>query len=459
MTSRARRPALRRRQAYNAVPLGRYSILLLVLGSFVYLVFMLGKMNFQVVDKRWTLTADFTDAGGLSRKDRPTVVINGVLAGRLTNIRYDGKKAVATLKLNKETKGLVHSDATIKLEPRSGLQDLAVNINPGSPAAPAMSDGGTIHQADARSYVGIDEVTDVLDADTRAYVQVVLAELDQGLNGKGAPALRAALRKLPSTLNRADDVTSILAERHHLLAQLVSETNVIFQTLGARGAQLRDVTQFGTQTVRVAAANESQIAKAVQSLPATLAATRSGLRAVRELAVPLKPALDQLRPAVASLEPAAKQLENFIPAGFTLTDALSRFVKQAPGGTRSLRQVADQLKPAAQSIEQGSARAPAAVDVFTDLFKPGNKVGDLLANVSGVFSTNDALGAVTRGGVAAYEPPTAENFGVPANADASDRKAMGADVQLALNITCLVINKVACDQRAGLAAALKGEKP
>lgn len=446
--------------AYNAVPFGRYSIFLLLAGTAVYLLFILAKMNVQVFSSQYTLTATVADAGGLSTRDRPTVLINGVQAGHMTDLKVKDGAAVAKLAMNKETKGLVHDNATIRIEPRSGLQDLALNIWPGSPAAPELKDGDSISQANTRSYVAIDDVTNVVDADTRAYVQALLGELNVGLAGKGAPGLRQGLRQLPSVVERTSEVTSVLAERRRLLAQLVTESDAIFSTLGDHAQQLSDVTQFGTQTVRVVADREAQLAQAVKVLPSTLDAARGGLTALHSLSQPLVPALTKLRPAVVALGPAAKNLNSFIPSGQRLTDSLRTFVNKAPAGAESLRVVGERLAPAARTLEPLSRRLPGVVDIANDLFEPGNNVANLLANVSGVFSTNDANSPVTRGGVAAYEPPTPENFGFPASMSARRSEAMNRQIGLALNLTCLVINKFACNPRGGLEQAAEAvQKP
>src|SRR5206468_12536465 len=99
---------------------------------------------------------------------------------------------------------------------RSALQDLLVDVQPGPTSAPAMGDGDVIPPSRTSSTVGADRLVGVLDADTRAQVQVLVGQLAAGLKGR-SPQLRADLAQLGALVDSTSRVTGELAERRQLL--------------------------------------------------------------------------------------------------------------------------------------------------------------------------------------------------------------------------------------------------
>jgi virulence factor Mce-like protein len=447
MSGRALPNPLRRGgDAHNAVPFGRTAIALLVVGTVIYLAFILYKMDFTVVSSRYEITAEFVDAGGLAPGDRNPVTINGVRMGKLTGVRQQDGRTLATLSMTSESKGHIHRDATIELVPRSGLQDVTIDIDAGTPSSPALGDGARIDAAHTQTYVGVDRVTQTLDADTRAYVQIALQELSGALHGRSGQ-LKAGLDALGPTVSDAQRVTRVLADRRTLLAKLVTETDKVFSTLGRRGDQLRDAIHYGQQTVAATAGREQELAASVRGLPGTLTEVRSALRGVQQLAQPLNPALEQLRPTAKALPGGLRALRRFVPVGDRLVDELRPLLAVAPQPVARLRSALEQLGGASRALTPGTAKLEPALHSLSANIASGG-AAEMLSRVSGVLSTDDDVGPVARGSIVAEEKPYPENFGLPVGTTPAGRKKLGVDIDSALNLTCLLVNKLACDLRS-----------
>jgi phospholipid/cholesterol/gamma-HCH transport system substrate-binding protein len=307
---------------------------------------------------------------------------------------------------------------------------------------PVLGDRGQIDATRTSTYVGVDRFTAILNADTRAYAQVVLQELQSALTGRDVQ-LRQTIDELAPVLGDTTRVTNALAERRQLLASLVTQLDRVFGTLGQRGTELAAVISAGRQTLHATGARNAELAGTMQALPSTLSAVRQAFSAVEQLSVPLTPALERLRPAAKALPAAVRSLRAFIPTGFELTDALGSLVRIAPPGVQGLQRVFGQLAPAARALEPGAARLNDAVTpVANDLGSGAAAIG--LSRVAGVVSTDDPLGPVARGTIVAAEQANPVDYGLPANASPAARARMFRQIDLSLNLTCLLVNAFAC---------------
>jgi hypothetical protein len=83
--------------------------------------------------------------------------------------------AQLTLKLD-EANSSVPVDSTVEIRPRSvlGLKDMFVELNPGTASAPVANPGFTIPVSNTLPDINLDEVFASLDADTRAYLDLLV---------------------------------------------------------------------------------------------------------------------------------------------------------------------------------------------------------------------------------------------------------------------------------------------
>ena len=100
-------------------------------------------------------------------------------------------------------------DATALLRPRTGLQDMFIELNTGSGRAPVARPGSTIPVSNTLPQVNLDEILASLDSDTRAYLDLLVNGAGQGLKNNGGNELAQVLQRFEPThrdlarLNRA----------------------------------------------------------------------------------------------------------------------------------------------------------------------------------------------------------------------------------------------------------------
>lgn len=437
------------------VPLGRLAIAVQVIAALIFAGYTLSKKSVRlpwVSGDRYVVQVIFPDAKGLDPADNPAAAVAGTPEGQVTSVRYESGRAIATLSLDPSVRGKLFADATAELRPASALQNLLVNVDPGTPAAGPLPDGQPIPPDRTSSFVAIDELTGILDADTQAYVSILLQEADAGLHGR-AGGLRGALAELGNLTDPATAVARALARRRQELTRLVGELDVIFTTLGRRGAELASAIDAGDRTLAVTAARRRELAALTRRLAPVLAEARRSLAALRALAGPLSPALARLAPAGAPLAQGLQRLRAILPQVSGLVGQLGALERRGReplrlmvAGTAGISRRMRALEPVARQLT-GLAR-------LLDRYKGG--AAQLADTFSGVFSPQDRGGPYGQVDVLGFEPVKPENFGYPPGAASTPagRRALHARVATALEGLCRRGSLGACIARFNIPGLL-----
>ena len=421
--------------------LGRVAVLLQIAGAIAFAAVLLGAEGVRLPftgSGDWTLTAAFTDAGGVHGGEDTPVLVSGVPEGTVTGVRLQRGLALVTMRLGPSARGVVHTDASAAIEPRSALEDLTVDISPGSPSAPPAPPGMEIVVAHTSATTTLDRVVSVLDAGTRAQLSILVDQLATGLRGRGGQ-LGAALQQLRGLLDPASQVVSALARRRVLLAELVSSLSRIGAVAEQHDAALAATLRDGARTLAVTARGQGAISAAVAGLPATLARLTGALAQTRSLAVPLVPALQRLGVTARALPATLTSVRSLVPAARALISASGRF---ASAGARALPAAASalaELAPTAAALTPAIARVEPIV-AAVNTRRSG--IGLLGERFSGVLSTDDANGPILRG-LGTFEPFNPADFGEP-GASPAERTRLAAQAAQALTLTCRQGQLVAC---------------
>ena len=401
-----------RRPAVGKVPLGRTAIAVQVTAALLVAGFLLTRFDVSIplINPTYDIKASLVNAAGLDPTDRPVVVAGGVRLGRVTNVSYSPVtgRSTATLQLSDSSRGKIFSDASIQIIPRSALQDLVVDINPGTPAAgPLRPDQQIIAEA-AAAPVGYDRVLGVLDADTQAYTQILVGTLREVLRGRAGP-LREALNTLPALDAPATHLAEELAGRRRDLSALVAELSTITAATGRRGSELGRVIVEARATLSVTAARQAEIERAFQELPATLGQARDTFGAVSQLAVPLTPALQALGPAARALPSALQATRRLVPVAHGLINDALPVVTVGQQPLTDLHQALAELGPAAHAI---SPLLPVLLHLITSMNVNRNYILDLLGNWPGTISAAGNTGVEARTLFLGMENPRPALFGI-----------------------------------------------
>ena len=85
---------------------------------------ILGQSHFE-------LKAEFTSSQAVTPGQGQTVDLPGVKIGSVQGVNLESGRAVVTMNIDPKYAPLIHSDASLLLRPRTGLQDMTIEIDPG----------------------------------------------------------------------------------------------------------------------------------------------------------------------------------------------------------------------------------------------------------------------------------------------------------------------------------------
>ena len=259
----------------------------------------------------YEVSATFENATTL----RPTnpVRIAGVNVGEVQSVERDGDAAKVTFTVDDDGRP-IHSDAEIEIRPRLFLEgNFFLDLDPGSPSAPELSDGGQIPITQTATPVQLDEVLTALQAPERRGLQRLLTGYGTALTYEPTPAddadqdpivrgesaaesLNDAFRYGgPAGRDTAIVNTALLGEHPHDLSGFIRGFSQVFAKLAEREQELSDlITNFNVFT-RALAAESVNLAATFSELAPTLEEARPSLRHLSEALPPLRALAIDLR--------------------------------------------------------------------------------------------------------------------------------------------------------------------
>jgi phospholipid/cholesterol/gamma-HCH transport system substrate-binding protein len=354
-----------------------------------------------------TLEAEFRNAQAVSPGQGQTVTVAGVEIGEITKVETEDGLALVTVQLDPDEVGPVYSNATMYLRPKTGLNDMTIQLDPGRPDA-ALADGGRLSDGDrldiaqTTTNVNPDEVLASLDADTRRYLAVFANSGGQGLKGRG-PDLRAMLEATQPTLEQSARVTRAIADRREKLRRLIHNLRVLSSAAAEKDAELASLVEASSDVLETVGAREADLAAGVERLPGALRSTRLALHEGRGLAEELRPAATELRPLVRELAPAMIEVRPLLrDAEPILREDLRPLVREATPLVADLRPSVRDLEPATVDlVRTGKVLNHVANELGYN--PPGPEEGYLfwvawfIHNANSILTTEDAHGATWRG--------------------------------------------------------------
>jgi phospholipid/cholesterol/gamma-HCH transport system substrate-binding protein len=329
--------------------IGAIALVLIAIGS--YLAYT---KELPFTGKGYEVHATFENAATL-RTDSP-VRIAGVNVGKVTGVEGSGNMAEVTFTVDEEGQP-IHEDATVKIRPRLFLEgNFFLDVQPGSPSAPELSDDGQIPVTQTSTAVQLDEILTALDSDSRANLQEFLEGYGTALTHEPTPAEdkdqdpdvqgETAAEALNDTFRwgpRANRDTAIVNEafqgtESHDLSKLIAAQGRVFGELLTVEGQLKDlITNFNTTTGALAA-ESSNLSESVRLLPPTL---ENGELSLRHLSDALPPVRALARESI----PGVRELPATIRAGNPWLEQAGALLTQPELGG-----LASELRKAAPSL-------------------------------------------------------------------------------------------------------------
>ncbi len=348
------------------------------------------------------LKGEFSTAQSVTPGQGQTVDIAGVPVGEIKRVNLDQGRALVTMEIKQKYAHLIKSDATMLLRPKTGLKDMIVELDPGTPGTKSVSDGFTVPVSNTRPDVNLDEILSSLDRDTRDYLRLLVAGGGEALKNNGANT--AATLKRFAPLNRdIGTLTNQLAKRRGNLAHLIHNLQLLVSEVGTKDKQLAELVVSQNAVFQAFANQDTNLRKALQELPGTLKTTDKALQKSDLLSQKLGPTLRDLRPGARALGPSQVATQAFAKATTpVIRDQLRPFTKQA-------KPTVDQLRPAVANLAKITPDLASSFTVLNKFFNalaynpPGASEGYLFYALwlnhigASVYSTQDANGPIRRG--------------------------------------------------------------
>jgi phospholipid/cholesterol/gamma-HCH transport system substrate-binding protein len=348
----------------------------------------------------YTLKADFQTAQAVTPGQGQAVTIAGAKIGEIQSVSLKNGIAIVTMRIVPKY-ARIYRNATMLLRPKTQLQDITVEVNPGTPSAGKLKSGETIPLSQTAPNVDFDEFLAGLDGETRAYLQELIAAAGEGLNHNGK-ALSAALKRFDPTARYGQEIAQQLQSRNANIARSIHNFRLLTEALGGKDQQLAQLVDASNAVFATFREEDANFERTLHLLPSALRKTGKGLGTLAKATDQLGPALRKLQPFAKALAPTNEQTQ--ILAKKT-TPILENEIRPF---ARQILPVVNELQPATQKLGEAFPNLKVSFSVLNEFFNelaynPGaSKPGFLFFldwgnhNLNSVVSTADAHGPLGR---------------------------------------------------------------
>lgn len=290
------------------------------------------------------ITAEFSTAQAVTAGQGQSVNIAGIEIGKVTSVELEEGHAVVGMDIEPEYMKLIHPNAEFLLRPKTNLNDMTVEVDPGS-GKESIEDGAhfTLNQTEPNT--NLEAFLSTLDADTRQYLQLLVAGGAQGIGGRGKQ-LSNAFRRFQPFVHYTAKLNKAIAARRDALARVITNFGKVTTELGRNDAAIKRFVTSSDDALGNFANQQESVQAAFEEFPSALQAARAGLASSNRFSRTAYPTLIQLIPQAQALTPAFRATERL----FSETTAPIR--DQIRPFTREVRPVLKHGAEAAEPFEK-----------------------------------------------------------------------------------------------------------
>jgi phospholipid/cholesterol/gamma-HCH transport system substrate-binding protein len=360
----------------------------------------------------YTVKAPFSSAAAVTSGQGQAVTIAGVAVGQIGGVSLDHGQAMVTMNIYKKYQP-IYRNATVLLRPRTPLKDMYLSLDPGTPSAGAVPNGGQLASGSTSPDINLDQILSSLDADTRSYLLLLLAGGAQTFQDSGnttslpSPAAVGALQgvfKRFAPLNRDTVAFSrLLSTRSRNIRRAIHNFGLVANSLGGVNQQLSSLIRASNTNFSAFASQAANLQSALSLLPGTLQVTTQTLGKVQGFANASGQALGQLVPFAHALGPGLVAAQ---PLLRQTTPVIKNQLKPFSQAVTPLAQI---LEPASASLAKATPELVSSVGVINALFntlafQPSSGAqgylfwGSWLSHIAASLTAQqDAQGPIVRG--------------------------------------------------------------
>jgi phospholipid/cholesterol/gamma-HCH transport system substrate-binding protein len=355
-------------------------------------------------EDRYELKAEFSSAQAVTPGQGQAVVIAGIKVGDITKVNLEEGQAVVTMEVDNDKAGLIKDDASLLLRPKTGLNDMVIEVDPGV-GSESVEEGATLPLASTQPNVNPDEVLASLDADTQAFLKLLLAGGAEALDpeqGRGRK-LSNALRQFEPLARDISRLSGGLAARRENIARSIHNFRLLTEELGNKDEDLTAFVDASNAVLQRFANQEAAIRESLQELPSTLKQTNGALVSANQFALETKPALRDSLPGARALKPALQAAQPFLRQTVApIRDQIRPFTKQVYTPVYNLRQATEGLANTVPGLKTSFTELNEGLNALA--FNPSGTNESFLFylpwlnhNTNNLFLLQDAHGPLRRG--------------------------------------------------------------
>ena len=355
-------------------------------------------------EDRFELNAELSSAQAVTPGQGQAVDIAGIQVGDITGVELTDGHAEVKMEIDDEYAPLINEDASLLLRPKTGLNDMVLEVDPGI-SGQNVEEGSTIPLASTLPNVNPDEVLASLDADTQAFLRLLLSGGAEALDPEQGRDLKlsAALRQLEPFSRDIAKINGLLAQRRDNVARSIANFRLLSDELADKDEDLVRFVDSSNAVLGRFANQEASIQAALREFPGALRSTRAALESSTEFARNARPALRDSLPGARALAPALRALRPFTrETTAPIRDQIRPFTREVLPPLRSLRSASKGLGTTVPALQTSFDRLNEGLDALA-----ANPAGDaesflffvpwLNHNTNSNFTVQDAQGPIRRG--------------------------------------------------------------
>jgi len=290
------------------------------------------------------ITAEFATAQAVTPGQGQAVDIAGIQIGKVASVDLENGHAVVGMDIEPKYMDLIHPDASFLLRPKTNLNDMIVEIEPGT-AKGEVEDGDHFTLTQTEPNTNLDAFLATLDADTRQYIQLLVAGGAQGIGGRGKQ-LSNAFRRFQPFVHYTAKLNKAVAARHVELSRVIHNFNLVTTELARHDGEVKRFVTSSKAALGNFANQQESVQAAFERFPSALRAANAGLASSNRFSQAAYPTLIKLIPQAQALTPAFKATEKlFEETTPPIRDQIRPF-------TREIRPVLEHGAEAAKPFEK-----------------------------------------------------------------------------------------------------------
>jgi phospholipid/cholesterol/gamma-HCH transport system substrate-binding protein len=348
----------------------------------------------------YDLKAEFQTAQAVTPGQGQAVTIAGAKVGEVASVDLHNGIAVVSMKVTPKYAHF-YKNATLLLRPKTQLQDITIEVNPGTATAGKLKSGEVIPLSQTAPNVNFDEFLAGLDAETRAYLQELLAGAGEGLD-HNSRAFAATLKRFEPAARYGQEIQRELSKRSTNISRSIHNFSLIMQALGSRDKDISQLVDSSNAVFQTFAKEDANFQATLHLLPGALGKTGKALGK-------LGTASNQIRPALRKLDPFAKSLGPAQHASKRLAITTAPIIKnEIRPFAREILPTVNELGPSTEALGESFPKLASSFSVINEFFNElafnpskGKAGFDFFLawanhNLNSVVSNTDANGPIGR---------------------------------------------------------------